>query len=51
VNPAASRLLRLNVVRYMHNLWNRNTGGWYLSREVVRAREAQANERGWLVLE
>lgn len=51
VKPAESRLLRLNVVRHMHNQWNRNVGGWYLSREVVRSREAQANERGWLVLE
>jgi hypothetical protein len=35
----------------VHSLWNKAVGGWYLSRVVVRNREAQPNERGWLVLE
>jgi hypothetical protein len=51
VKPAATRVFRLSVVRYVHSLWNKAVGGWYLSRVVVRNREAQPNERGWLVLE
>lgn len=49
--PAAGRVLRLSVVRYVNSLWSKAVGGWYLSRVVVRNREAQPNERGWLVLE
>jgi hypothetical protein len=51
VQPAAGRVLRLSVARYVNSLWSKAVGGWYLSRVVVRNREAQPNERGWLVLE
>jgi hypothetical protein len=51
VDPATKPAFRLNVVRYVRKQWHRNTGGWYLSHEWVRAHDAQENERGWLVLE